>query len=101
MEDMIVPGTAEALRHLAALADEAARATAWVLLVERHGADVWRVITSRSANAVEAEDAYQDFWSDLPRVSSSFRVAEGDGERSARAWLLRVAYTTALDQRRR
>src|ERR1043165_1608378 len=101
MGDMIVSGTAEALRILAAPVDGGARTTAWTLLVDQHGADVWRVITSRCPDRAAAEDAAQDFWSDLPRAAASFRVADGDVERSARAWLLRVAYTTALDARRR
>ncbi|HEX3133660.1 MAG TPA: sigma-70 family RNA polymerase sigma factor [Planctomycetota bacterium] len=90
--------TVEALRSLAG--DQAQ--AGWQALVEHHGPDVWRLILSRSRDANEAEDVYQDFWLGLPRSATSFRPAEGaDPERSARAWLMRVAYTTAIDRVRR
>ena len=74
---------------------------AWGSLVEAHGRDVWRMILSRSRDAHEAEDAYQDYWLRLPQRAVNFRAQGTEAERSARAWLLRVAYTQAIDQLRR
>ncbi len=85
---------------LRSLAGEQAQ-TGWQALVESHGADVWRLILSRSRDANEAEDAYQDFWMGLPRSAASFKPTGDDQERAARAWLMRVAYTTAIDRVRR
>jgi RNA polymerase sigma-70 factor (ECF subfamily) len=85
---------------LQSLAGDQAQA-GWQTLVERHGADVWRLILSRSRDAHEAEDVYQDFWMALPRSAASFKPGGEDPERSARAWIMRVAYTTALDRLRR
>ena len=73
----------------------------WTTLVERHGPDIWRLIASRNLSSHDAEDAYQDFWLRLPRAAMSFRPPTGDDERSARAWLMRVAYTAAIDHGRR
>lgn len=90
--------TSEALRSLGSPDAQAG----WQTLVERHGPDVWRLILSRSRDPHEAEDVYQDFWMALPRSALSFRPPTGmDQERSARAWLMRVAYTTAIDRVRR
>lgn len=89
--------TSEALRSLGG--DQAQ--AGWQSLVERHGPDVWRLILSRSRDANEAEDAYQDFWMGLPKSAASFKPSGTDQERSARAWLMRVAYTTAIDRVRR
>jgi RNA polymerase sigma factor (sigma-70 family) len=95
---MSQPSTVVALRSLAG--DQAP--AGWQALVDQHGPDVWRLILSRSRDTNEAEDVYQDFWLGLPRSAASFRPAEGaDPERSARAWLMRVAYTTAIDRVRR
>jgi len=86
---------------LRSLAGEQAQA-GWQALVDQHGADVWRLILSRSRDTNEAEDVYQDFWLGLPRSAVSFKPAESaDPERAARAWLMRVAYTTAIDRVRR
>jgi RNA polymerase sigma factor (sigma-70 family) len=80
-------------------------AACWTVLVERHGPDLWRLIASRSRDTHDAEDAYQDFWMGLPRAAAGFRPATGgepaSAERSARAWLMRVAYTSAIDHGRR
>jgi RNA polymerase sigma factor (sigma-70 family) len=73
----------------------------WTTLVERHGPDVWRLIASRSHSTHDAEDAYQEFWMHLPRAAHGFRPPPGDDERSSRAWLMRVAYTSAIDHGRR
>jgi RNA polymerase sigma factor (sigma-70 family) len=73
----------------------------WTTLVERHGPDVWRLIASRSRSTHDAEDAYQEFWMLLPRAAHSFRPPPGGDERSSRAWLMRVAYTSAIDHGRR
>jgi RNA polymerase sigma factor (sigma-70 family) len=73
----------------------------WTTLVERHGPDVWRLIASRSRSTHDAEDAYQEFWMHLPRAAHGFRPPPGDDERSSRAWLMRVAYTSAIDHGRR
>jgi RNA polymerase sigma-70 factor (ECF subfamily) len=90
--------TVAALRSLAG--DQAQ--AGWQALVESHGPDVWRLILSRSRDANEAEDVYQDFWMGLPKSASSFKPSQGvDSERAARAWLMRVAYTTAIDRVRR
>ena len=95
---MSQPSTVAALRSLAGDQSQAG----WQALVESHGTDVWRLILSRSRDANEAEDAYQDFWMGLPRSVASFRPSVGaDPERAARAWLMRVAYTTAIDRVRR
>lgn len=94
---MSEPSTSEALRSLGG--DQAQ--AGWQSLVERHGPDVWRLILSRSRDANEAEDVYQDFWMGLPRSAASFKPSGDDQERSARAWLMRVAYTTAIDRVRR
>ncbi len=76
-------------------------ATSWALLVERHGPDIWRMIATRSRDAHDTDDAYQDFWMGLPRAALAFRPAGEDPERGARAWLMRVAYTTAIDHGRK
>ncbi len=89
--------TVDAIQSLAG----AQAQTGWQTLVEGHGPDVWRLILSRSRDTNEAEDAYQDFWMALPKSAASFRPSGADPERSARAWLLRVAYTTAIDRVRR
>lgn len=95
---MSQPSTVAALRSLAGDQSQAG----WQALVESHGPDVWRLILSRSRDANEAEDVYQDFWMGLPRSAASFKPAAGtDPERAARAWLMRVAYTTAIDRVRR
>lgn len=99
---MTAPSTASALAGLSG--PEAT--TAWATLVERHGPDLWRLIASRSRDTHEAEDAYQEFWLGLPRAAAGFRPLVGNGagdeaERSARAWLMRVAYTSAIDHGRR
>lgn len=101
---MPAPATATA-SALAGLSGPEA-ATAWATLVERHGPDLWRLIASRSRDTHEAEDAYQEFWLGLPRAATGFRPLVGNGsgdeaERSARAWLMRVAYTSAIDHGRR
>lgn len=74
---------------------------AWSALVDRHGLEVWRLIASRVRDVHEAEDAYQEFWAALPKAAERFRSAGPDPERSARAWLMRVAYITAVDRLRR
>lgn len=76
-------------------------AACWATLVERHGPDCWRIIASRSRDGHDAEDAYQEFWLGLPRAAAGFRPAPADEERAARAWLMRVAYTSAIDHGRR
>ncbi len=89
--------TTDALRSLAGPQAQAG----WQTLVERHGGDVWRLILSRSRDVDEAEDTYQEFWIRLPRAATAFTPPGGDQERSARAWLMRVAYTIAIDRARR
>jgi RNA polymerase sigma factor (sigma-70 family) len=74
---------------------------AWDELARRHGADVWRVIGSRLHDAHEAEDAYQEFWTALPGAARCFTAQASDSERKARAWLMHIAYTTAIAQVRR
>ena len=74
---------------------------AWATLVDRHGPDVWRIITSRIHDAHLAEDVYQDFWLGLPKAATSFKAKTSDGERSARAWMMCYAYTTSIDHLRR
>ncbi len=76
-------------------------AASWARLVETHGPDIWRMIATRSRDAHETDDAYQDFWMGLPRAALAFRPAGEDPERAARAWLMRVAYTTAIDHGRK
>jgi RNA polymerase sigma factor (sigma-70 family) len=74
----------------------------WTILVERHGGDVWRLVSSRLRDAHETEDAYQEFWLNLPRLAASFTPDADDPEgRKARAWMLRVAYNAATDRLRR
>ncbi|MBN8527182.1 MAG: sigma-70 family RNA polymerase sigma factor, partial [Planctomycetes bacterium] len=74
---------------------------AWEALAERHGADVWRLISSRLGDAHAAEDAYQEFWTGLPAAARRFAAQPEDTERKARAWLMHIAYTTAIAQVRR
>lgn len=90
-------GTAAALTGLVGRQRE----LAWDRLVSSHGPDVWRLISSRSRDAHEAEDAYQEFWLRLPAAATGFVPDGSDPERAARAWLMRVAYTTAIDHLRR
>jgi len=92
--------TVDALSGLSGLSGRQA-AQSWTTLVDLHGPDIWRVITSRSRDAHDAEDAYQDFWISLPRAARRYRPGGSDQERSARAWLMRVAYTSAIDHGRR
>ena len=74
---------------------------AWATLVERHGPDVWRLIASRQWDTHVAEDAYQEFWLHLPQAAKRFTPDPDDGERKAQAWMLAVAYRTAIDVHRR
>lgn len=73
---------------------------AWGELAERHGPDVWRLIASRLGQQHEVEDAYQEFWLALPAAARRFRPWPEDTERKARAWLMHIAYTTAIAQAR-
>jgi RNA polymerase sigma-70 factor, ECF subfamily len=73
---------------------------AWSILAERHGQDVWRLIASRLGDVHAVEDAYQEFWLALPAAARRFRPVPGDTERKARAWLMHIAYTTAIAQHR-
>lgn len=95
--DMAPASTASALAGLTGPGAD----VLWTTLVERHGPDVWRLIASRSRSTHDAEDAYQEFWMHLPRAAHGFRPPPGDDERSSRAWLMRVAYTSAIDHGRR
>lgn len=90
------PATAAAL--LALRGED--RSAAWERLAAWHGAEVWRLIRSRVADPGAAEDAYQDFWIRLPQAAARYAPDAAGGERSARAWLMRVAYTTALNRER-
>ncbi len=74
---------------------------AWAVLVDRHGADIFRMICSRIRDKHNAEDAYQEFWIQLPQSAMRFTATGKDSERAARNWLLRIAYTTAIDFLRR
>lgn len=74
---------------------------AWDRLVDRHGADVFRLIRSRLTDTHAAEDAYQEFWLSLPTAAARFRPDPADPERKARAWLMHIAYTTAIAQHRK
>lgn len=69
---------------------------AWAVLAERFGVGVWRLIASRLRDNNEAEDAYQEFWMALPQNAARFRPLNPDPERSARAWIMRIAYVTAV-----
>lgn len=88
--------TADLIRALAAPGADAA----WSALAQRHGADVWRLVNSRLRDAHAAEDAYQEFWLALPAAAQRFRPDPIDTERKARAWLMHIAYTTAIAQHR-
>lgn len=88
--------TADALAALAG----PDRSAAWDRLVHWHGLEVWRLIRSRIADPATAEDAYQDFWIRLPQTAVRYAPDAAGGERSARAWLMRVAYTMALNRAR-
>jgi RNA polymerase sigma-70 factor (ECF subfamily) len=74
---------------------------AWATLVDRHGEDVWRIIISRYHDQHAAEDIFQEFWLALPKAAASFKPTTMESERSARAWLMRVAYTMTIDHLRR
>jgi RNA polymerase sigma-70 factor, ECF subfamily len=69
---------------------------AWAILVERHGADIWRIICARVRDKHSADDVYQEFWLNLPSAAKKFIAPSDNSESAARNWLLRVAYTTAL-----
>lgn len=101
MSGMVPPSSIAALQALAGTDDDPERQLAWGLLAARHGPDVWRLIASRLRHAHEAEDTYQEFWLRLPALAASFTPASDDGERKAHAWLLRIAYTAAIDRVRR
>lgn len=88
--------TADLITRLARPGAEAA----WSELAERHGQDVWRLIASRLGDAHAVEDAYQEFWLGLPAAARRFTPLAGDTERKARAWLMHIAYTTAIAQHR-
>ena len=75
-------------------------AEAWSRVVAQHGADIWSLVRGLFRTQHEAEDAHQEFWLRLPRAAASFRPAEHATEGAARAWLMRVAYTTAMDRHR-
>lgn len=75
--------------------------TVWSVLVERFGMEVWRLMASRLRDVHEAEDAYQEFWLALPQNAARFRTTGPDPERSARAWIMRIAYVTAACRRTR
>lgn len=94
---MTEPTTAEALAGLSGPAS----ATLWSVLVDRHAADAWRLIASRLHDPHQAEDAYQEFWLRVPEAATRFRPQGPDPERAARAWLMHLAYATAIDHHRR
>jgi len=73
----------------------------WASLVETHGTDLWRVIYSIVRDQHEAEDLYQEFWLALPKAAIRYQEVNGDVERAARSWLMRIAYTTTIDSIRR
>lgn len=74
----------------------------WAMLVDRHGQDVWRIVSCRLRDQHDADDVYQEFWLNLPRTAAGFTEAAVDRDgRKARAWLLRVAYNAATDRLRR
>ncbi|HEX3134403.1 MAG TPA: sigma-70 family RNA polymerase sigma factor, partial [Planctomycetota bacterium] len=94
---MSVISTPEALAQLAG----PQAGTVWSVLVERFGVEVWRLMASRMRDLHEAENAYQEFWLALPQNALRFRPGGPDPERSARAWIMRIAYITAACRRTR
>ncbi len=76
-------------------------AAGWSQLVIQHGPAIWSLIRGLSRGQHEAEDAYQEFWLRLPTAATGFTPAASGADGAARAWLMRVAYTTAMNRHRR
>lgn len=86
--------------HLLSLASPEP-AAGWAHLVAEHGPAIWSLIRGLSRGQDEAEDAYQEFWLRLPTAATGFTPAASGADGAARAWLMRVAYTTAMNRHRR
>jgi len=84
--------TAEVLQRLAHARD----AQAWVLLVERHGAEIQRVCQRVLRDESLAEDACQETLLQLRDRAGAYAPQGADPEAAARAWILQVACHTAL-----
>ena len=84
------------LKRLAATRDGAA----WAELIDRHGAEVFRVTRRILPDEALAEDACQETLLQVREYAGQFSVSTvvgaGNGEDCARRWILRIAANTAL-----
>jgi RNA polymerase sigma-70 factor (ECF subfamily) len=84
--------TAAALARLAESRDR----EAWRLLVERHGAAMYRAALAITRDEHLAADACQEAFLLVRDGAKRFRPRGDDAEAAAQGWLIRVATTTAL-----
>ena len=83
-----------ALQRLGRSRDE----QAWTVILERHGADILRVTRRILIDKALAEDACHETLLQIRAHAGTFKpsLEGGDPEAAARAWILRIAATTAL-----
>src|SRR3954468_15502868 len=84
--------SAAALARLAVSRD----ADAWRVLVERHGAAMYRAAFAIARDEHLAADACQEAFLLVRDGARRFRPRGDDAEAAAQGWLVRIATTTAL-----
>src|SRR4051812_38864839 len=92
MTGLIAVSTAEALARLGRERDP----EAWRLLVERHGEAMYRAAYAVTRDQHLAADACQEAFLHVRDGARRFQPRAGDVEAMARAWLMRVAASSAL-----
>jgi RNA polymerase sigma-70 factor (ECF subfamily) len=85
-------GTAAALARLAVDRD----AEAWGLLVEAHGGDMYRAAFRVTGDGELAADACQEAFLRIRASAARFHPLGDNPEAAAKAWILRVTVTSAL-----
>jgi RNA polymerase sigma-70 factor, ECF subfamily len=88
-----LPSTAADLASLASGPDE----PAWARLVERHGRDLFATAFRVTRDVPLAEDATQEALLAVRAYAHGFSSRGEDPEMSARAWLMRIACTCAIN----
>ncbi|MFH0939394.1 MAG: sigma-70 family RNA polymerase sigma factor [Planctomycetota bacterium] len=86
----------DALRRLGQTHD----AQAWVTLLETHGRGIFATCRNILGETALAEDASQETLLQIREHAVRFKVSEDNPEASARGWIMRIAYNTALQMLR-